>query len=350
MLPVYSQPDGLMAMTADGKVTAWGAYCPGVLGMARENTPDSANSQFFFMRDAYPALEKRYTAFGRVLSGQDVVRADQGGRAGRAAAGPDGEGAPRQRHASRRAPEGPAARPRQRRLQGPDREGADRARGGPLRLRPGARRPRRLTGRCGSRHRAGFAGGARARRAQLPAQHRRRADDRPDRAGGARGRGRRSSTSASAATAAWVEHTYAAQTRGRAHRHAGRAAGDRAARLHDCRPARTIWTTYLARASACGPRWTTWRTFTLDNPQQQAFVAELRGLLAQKMRRCATPIELAHAGDLAEGAAATSSSGRTATSPSGCASMFAAMAQEERRLARRSRAGRAAHAPPPCSA
>ena len=74
VLPVYSQPDGLMAMTADGKVTAWGAYCPGVLGMARENTPDSANSQFFFMRDTYPALEKRYTAFGRVLSGQDAVR------------------------------------------------------------------------------------------------------------------------------------------------------------------------------------------------------------------------------------------------------------------------------------
>ncbi len=27
------------------------------------------------MRDTYPALEKRYTAFGRVLVGQDVVRA-----------------------------------------------------------------------------------------------------------------------------------------------------------------------------------------------------------------------------------------------------------------------------------
>ena len=75
VLPVYSQADGLMGMTADGKVSAWGAFCPGVLGMAREGAPDTGNSQFFLMRDAYPSLEKRYTAFGRVLSGQDVVRA-----------------------------------------------------------------------------------------------------------------------------------------------------------------------------------------------------------------------------------------------------------------------------------
>ncbi len=73
--PTYSQASGLMAMTKDGGVSAWGAYCPGVLGMARENEPDTANSQFFFMRDSYPTLERKYTAFGRVLVGLDVVRA-----------------------------------------------------------------------------------------------------------------------------------------------------------------------------------------------------------------------------------------------------------------------------------
>ena len=74
-LPVVSQPEVIMAMTADGKATAWPVFCPGVLGMARENTPDSGNSQFFLMRAAYPALEKRYAGFGRVISGQAVVNA-----------------------------------------------------------------------------------------------------------------------------------------------------------------------------------------------------------------------------------------------------------------------------------
>ena len=74
-LPVASQSMALAPMTNDGKVQAWGLYCPGVLGMARSDDPNSANSQFFLMRDAYPRLEKRYTAFGRVISGQEVVNA-----------------------------------------------------------------------------------------------------------------------------------------------------------------------------------------------------------------------------------------------------------------------------------
>ena len=74
-LPVQTQPDAVMATTADGKVHAWGLYCPGVAGMARDDAPDSANSQFFLMRQPYPALDKRYTVWGRVVSGLDVVRA-----------------------------------------------------------------------------------------------------------------------------------------------------------------------------------------------------------------------------------------------------------------------------------
>jgi peptidylprolyl isomerase len=74
-LPVMSQSMMLAAMTKDQKVSAWGLYCPGVAGMARDDNPDSGNSQFFLMRAGYPALEKRYTAFGRVISGMDVVTA-----------------------------------------------------------------------------------------------------------------------------------------------------------------------------------------------------------------------------------------------------------------------------------
>lgn len=74
-LPVMTQPDALMARGADGRVSAWGLYCPGVAGMARDEPPNSANSQFFLMRQPYPSLEKRYTVFGRVVQGLDVVRA-----------------------------------------------------------------------------------------------------------------------------------------------------------------------------------------------------------------------------------------------------------------------------------
>jgi len=73
-LPVSSQNSALAVMTADRKVASWGNFCPGVLGMARAGDPDSANSQFFFMRQANSSLDKTYTAFGRVLSGLDVVR------------------------------------------------------------------------------------------------------------------------------------------------------------------------------------------------------------------------------------------------------------------------------------
>ena len=74
-LPVRSQPDSLLAAAKTHAVTAWAAYCPGVVGMARDDPPDSANSQFFLMRQAYPSLDKRYTAWGVVVQGLEVVRA-----------------------------------------------------------------------------------------------------------------------------------------------------------------------------------------------------------------------------------------------------------------------------------
>ena len=72
-LPVASQPDRFFERTEDGKATAWPVYCAGVAGMARDDNPDSANSQFFLMRDYYPTLERRYTVWGRVVAGQNVV-------------------------------------------------------------------------------------------------------------------------------------------------------------------------------------------------------------------------------------------------------------------------------------
>jgi peptidylprolyl isomerase len=81
-LPVVSQSMDLGLLTTDHRVDAWGTYCPGVLGIARSDDPASGNSQFFLMRTnttsvdgGSHALDRQYTAFGRVLAGQDVIDA-----------------------------------------------------------------------------------------------------------------------------------------------------------------------------------------------------------------------------------------------------------------------------------
>jgi len=45
----------------------------GVLSMARSQDPDSAGSQFFICHGDARFLDKQYTAFGRLKSGQDVL-------------------------------------------------------------------------------------------------------------------------------------------------------------------------------------------------------------------------------------------------------------------------------------
>ena len=47
----------------------------GVISMARSSAPDSAGSQFFIMTEDYPSLDGQYAAFGKVISGLDVVEA-----------------------------------------------------------------------------------------------------------------------------------------------------------------------------------------------------------------------------------------------------------------------------------
>ena len=74
-LPTLTQPAAMAALTADGRVDASGMFCPGVIGMARAEDIASGNSQFFLMRGEKIELDGAYTAFGRVVVGQDVVDA-----------------------------------------------------------------------------------------------------------------------------------------------------------------------------------------------------------------------------------------------------------------------------------
>jgi peptidyl-prolyl cis-trans isomerase B (cyclophilin B) len=45
----------------------------GVLSMARSADPDSAGSQFFVMLGRSPHLDRQYTAFGKLIKGEDVL-------------------------------------------------------------------------------------------------------------------------------------------------------------------------------------------------------------------------------------------------------------------------------------
>lgn len=73
-LPIASKPIAQAALMVDGKVQAYGLFCPGVIGMARAQDPNSANSQFFLMRQEHAQLNTQYAAIGRVVAGEDVVR------------------------------------------------------------------------------------------------------------------------------------------------------------------------------------------------------------------------------------------------------------------------------------
>ncbi len=52
----------------------------GVVGMARSQSPDSANSQFFIMFAPGPFLNGQYTVVGHVTEGMDVVDAIKRGK------------------------------------------------------------------------------------------------------------------------------------------------------------------------------------------------------------------------------------------------------------------------------
>ena len=49
------------------------AHVKGVLSMARSSDPDSAGSQFFVCHGRAPHLDNQYTAFGKVVVGEEVL-------------------------------------------------------------------------------------------------------------------------------------------------------------------------------------------------------------------------------------------------------------------------------------
>ena len=48
-------------------------YVRGIVGMARSQSPDSGNSQFFIMLAPNPGLDNQYTVVGQVESGMELV-------------------------------------------------------------------------------------------------------------------------------------------------------------------------------------------------------------------------------------------------------------------------------------
>ena len=53
----------------------WPLFCQGVSAMPHTNEdPNSANSQLYYMRKPAQSLEQKYTAFGRLLQGVDVIQ------------------------------------------------------------------------------------------------------------------------------------------------------------------------------------------------------------------------------------------------------------------------------------
>ena len=68
--------------TANGFAQNTLSHQRGVLSMARAHDPDSAGSQFFIMHADGPFLDGQYAAFGRVVSGLEVVDAIANTRTG----------------------------------------------------------------------------------------------------------------------------------------------------------------------------------------------------------------------------------------------------------------------------
>jgi len=70
-LPVATQPSSQAILTKDGKVAAFGLHCKGVTSMARTSDPNSANSQFFLMRDIAEHLDAQYSIWGNTVLGHE---------------------------------------------------------------------------------------------------------------------------------------------------------------------------------------------------------------------------------------------------------------------------------------
>ena len=72
-LPVETSSQAEDARRGEGTTQFWGAYCPGVVGMGRDDAFDSANSEFFFMRGAARRLDRLYTVVGMTVDGIERI-------------------------------------------------------------------------------------------------------------------------------------------------------------------------------------------------------------------------------------------------------------------------------------
>ncbi|MBC3875890.1 peptidylprolyl isomerase [Undibacterium flavidum] len=72
-VPFQSLPLTDAIKGGNGSLRSWGAHCPGVAGMGRNEPRDSANSELYFMLDASRRLDRDYTVFGRIVIGNDVL-------------------------------------------------------------------------------------------------------------------------------------------------------------------------------------------------------------------------------------------------------------------------------------
>ena len=73
--PIGTQASFFAEMSVDGMVESYMPHCKGITSTARTDDPNSANSQFFLMRGQAEHLDRKYTAWGRVVVGEDVVKA-----------------------------------------------------------------------------------------------------------------------------------------------------------------------------------------------------------------------------------------------------------------------------------
>jgi peptidylprolyl isomerase len=73
-VPFQATPITEHIKNTKGSLRAWGAFCPGVAGMGRDDALDSANSEVFFMLDSTRRMDRDYTVIGRIVVGMDVLK------------------------------------------------------------------------------------------------------------------------------------------------------------------------------------------------------------------------------------------------------------------------------------
>jgi peptidylprolyl isomerase len=80
---VQGQSDELAAISYPAVAKTWMLHCAGVTSMARADDPNSADTQFFLMRQPRvgpPGLDQKYTPWGWAVTGLDVIRGIKQGK------------------------------------------------------------------------------------------------------------------------------------------------------------------------------------------------------------------------------------------------------------------------------